>query len=349
MKLLKLTFKILSVLLLSAALILGSIIASSISLSKELQFESVEETKERFGNFKEGEIIKKEKVGFIKHLVLSTAGLFIKRYKALEKVNIYSIAYKSDGLIVTGIMLTPKKAGNFPCIIYNRGGNRDAGRLSFNQLNKFMAPYAAEGYVVIASNYRGNSGSEGKEEFGGADVSDILNLIPALSQVEKADTSRVGVLGHSRGGMMTYKALQNKEVFKAAAVIAGSANLYKTISLRPDMEKYVYAEIIPAFYENRDELIKDRSVVYWPEKLSATPLLILHGTGDKRVSYDVADELSNKLDSLNFPYKFITFTGDNHVLDKNRFEAQSQIMDWFNKYLRDLKPYSESEKRVTYP
>ena len=39
--------------------------------------------------------------------------------------------------------------------------------------------------LLIASNYRGNSNSEGKEEFGGADVNDVLNLIPALSQIEE--------------------------------------------------------------------------------------------------------------------------------------------------------------------
>jgi hypothetical protein len=32
--------------------------------------------------------------------------------------------------------------------------------------------------VVVASQYRGNGGGEGHEEFGGAEVHDILNLIP---------------------------------------------------------------------------------------------------------------------------------------------------------------------------
>ena len=33
-------------------------------------------------------------------------------------------------------------------------------------------------YVVVGSHYRGNKGSEGKEEFGGSDVNDVINLIP---------------------------------------------------------------------------------------------------------------------------------------------------------------------------
>ena len=46
-----------------------------------------------------------------------------------------------------------------------------------------MGVIAAQGYVVIASNYRGNSNSEGKEEFGGSDVNDGSpenSLLPRL-------------------------------------------------------------------------------------------------------------------------------------------------------------------------
>ena len=111
-------------------------------------------------------------------------------FSYLNDIDLYSMVYDSDGLMVTGFMVRPKKPGNYPCIIYNRGGNRDFGALLVFNAMLQMGRMAADGYVVIASNYRGNSNSEGKEEFGGADVKDVLNLIPALSQVKFADTSR---------------------------------------------------------------------------------------------------------------------------------------------------------------
>ena len=74
--------------------------------------------------------------------------------------------------------------------------------------------------MVVASQYRGNDGGEGMEEFGGADVNDIFNLIPVLDQNPKADTSRIGMEGTSRGGMMTYLCLKRSCRFKAAVVTA---------------------------------------------------------------------------------------------------------------------------------
>jgi len=73
-------------------------------------------------------------------------------------------------------MAKPKETGNYPCVIYNRGGNRDFGGLLVAHGAITLGKLAKEGYVVIASQYRGNGGSEGQEEFGGKDVNDLFIL-----------------------------------------------------------------------------------------------------------------------------------------------------------------------------
>ncbi len=85
---------------------------------------------------------------------------------------------------------------------------------------------AALGYVVIASQYRGGPDSEGKDEFVGADIYDVLNLLPALTQIPNADTSMICIHGWSRGGMMVYLAIKKTNRFKAAVVSAGASDLY---------------------------------------------------------------------------------------------------------------------------
>src|SRR5215204_1094287 len=120
----------------------------------------------------------------------------------VKEIDFFEIVYLSDGLKVNGFISAPKKAGKYPAIIYNRGGNRSIGALADNQLIRFFGETSSWGYVVVGSQYRGNMGSEGKEEFGGSDVNDVLNLIPLLSNIRQADTSRIGMFGWSRGGMM---------------------------------------------------------------------------------------------------------------------------------------------------
>jgi len=87
--------------------------------------------------------------------------------------------------------------------------------------------------VVITSQYRGTTGSEGSDEFGGADTMDVINCIPALANWPSADTPRIGMYGISRGGMMVYQSLPTLKGIKAAIINSGAANQYDNF-LRKD-------------------------------------------------------------------------------------------------------------------
>ncbi len=256
-----------------------------------------------------------------------------------DAVTLHDITYISDGLKVKGYLCTPVGAGKYPCVILNRGGNRDFGALTPKRALIWMGRLASWGYVVVASQYRGNAGGEGREEFGGADVNDVLNLIPLLAGQPAADTSRMGIYGWSRGGMMTYLALTKTNKFKAAIVGAGAANAFKNIEQRPDMEKYVYAELIPDYWENRESALKARSAVFWADKLAkTTPLLLLHGSADWRVPPEEALEMSNRLYEAKHPFRLVFFEGGDHGLREHRAEVDRLIKDWLGGYLRDHKP-----------
>ena len=65
---------------------------------------------------------------------------------------------------------------------------------------KYLSYLSRNGYVVLASQYRGNDGGQGQEEFGGADVNDVLNLMPLARSLSFADAKNTVILGFSRGG-----------------------------------------------------------------------------------------------------------------------------------------------------
>ena len=141
-----------------------------------------------------------------------------EHYKYIDSIEIYVITYLSDGLRINGLLVKPKQKGEYPCVIFNRGGNRDFGSLNMAHGAITLGQIAKEGYVVIASQYRGNGGSEGNEEFGGDDVNDVTILPKVLKEIEGADTSKIGMYGWSRGGMMTYIALTKMSEIKAVVV-----------------------------------------------------------------------------------------------------------------------------------
>ncbi|WP_319500363.1 prolyl oligopeptidase family serine peptidase [uncultured Draconibacterium sp.] len=256
----------------------------------------------------------------------------------------FRITYRSDGLKVVSYVAEPKGNGKYPCIIFNRGGNRDFGKLTLNRIVYNLGLMSSWGYVVIGSQYRGVDGGEGGEEFGGEDVNDVLNLIPVLEQLPKADTSRIGIEGWSRGGMMTYQVLKNTCRFKAAVVGAGLANSFENIARRPGMEENVYSELVPDYWNNKEEELKKRSAVFWADEMcKTTPLLILHGSSDWRVLPEESLELVNKLYEYKHPTRFILYEGADHGISEFRSEYNDQIKQFFNDYVRDLRELPNME------
>ncbi len=265
-------------------------------------------------------------------------------YKYIDDIEMYSIVYKSDGLRVRGFMVTPKKEGNFPGIIYNRGGNRDFGSLKIAHAAITMGRIANEGYVVIASQYRGNAGSEGKEEFGGSDVNDVINLTQVLEEIESVDTDKIGMYGWSRGGMMTYIALTKTDKIKAAVVGGAVSDNFLTIKDRPEMETKVLAELIPDYEANKEKELTKRSAIKWADKFPKNvPILMLHGNADWRVKPEQSLTLAMEFEKYRVPYRLLIFEGGDHGITEHRKEVNEQVIRWFDKYLKIGEPLPNME------
>jgi len=261
-----------------------------------------------------------------------------------DSVSFFRIVYLSDGLKVTGYLAEPKAAGKFPCIISNRGGNRDFGGWNARSIAYFLGQMASWNYLVVASQYRGNDGGEGMEEFGGKDINDVLNLLLMLPHLPKADTSRIGIEGTSRGGMMTYLSLKKSCRFKAAVVTAGMANAFINIRARPEMETSVFSELVADYNSTKEQSLKERSVVFWADQLcKTTPLLIMHGSADWRVLPEESLELVQKLFAARHPLRFILFEGADHAISEWRKERLAQTKRHFDYYVRDLNKWPSLE------
>ncbi|MCF2876469.1 MULTISPECIES: alpha/beta hydrolase family protein [unclassified Tenacibaculum] len=288
-------------------------------------------------------IVKKEKIDWKNYKGLfqdAEQTQFKAQFKFLQNVKLYEITYLSDSLEIQSFATFPKKEGKYPVIIFNRGGNRDFGALSLTKEKHklFFPPMFSKitnnDYIVIGCNYRESGKSEGKDEFGGKDVNDVLNLLKVVKEFPKADTTRIGMYGWSRGGMMTYLSLTKTSKIKTA--IIGGAPTDLTIIDRADMEVNVYAPLIPNYWKNKQEELKKRSALYFANKFPKNiPLLILHGDADKRVNVSSPIKLSKELDKYNIPYRLKIYKEGNHGLTKNKKEVNREVLDWFQKHLRN--------------
>ncbi len=269
---------------------------------------------------------------------ISEKGKLKADFQYLKDVIIEEITYESEGLKVKGYIAIPVKEGKYPCIIYNRGGNREFGKLTPAKAVFILAKTASWGYVVAAGQYRGNAGGEGKEEFGGNDVNDVLNLIPLFNNLSYADTSKIGMYGWSRGGMITYLSLTKTNRIKAAVVGGGLSDLRMMMKTRTDTFEVVYEENIPNYSKNKEKYLNERSAIHQTENICKTcPILMLHGTADWRVVPEMALELSKAFIKLNIPHRLVMFEGGDHGLNEFDEEVDDMVKKWFDDYLKNNK------------
>jgi len=263
--------------------------------------------------------------------------------KVFEQVITSEIVYSSDGLKIRGFLARPRREGRYPCVIFNRGGNATLG-IWTRARSVFLAQVASLGYVVVASQYRGGGGSEGTDEYGGADVDDVLNLIPLLESLPYADASRIGMVGNSRGGMMTYLALSRTKRIAAAVVTSGISDMFDSAQARAETMGRLFADLIPGYSDHRDDVLAARSAVRWAEKLNRqTPILLFHGTADWRVSPEQAFAMGVALYRARHPFRLVLFEGGAHGVPEYEDERQRILRDWLDKYVRDRQPWPSLE------
>lgn len=250
-----------------------------------------------------------------------------------ENTVVEKITYLSDGLKVKGYIAYPKdnKGKKFPCIIWNRGGYENKGAIDKFTARGMYGQIASWGYVVFASQYRGNAGSEGKEELGGSDVNDILNLIPLADELPFADKDKWGIEGWSRGGMMAYLTLLKNPNFKCAVLVGAISNL-KDYVMTSDNRNSIYKKIIGE--EDFEKKLDERTIINFADKLPQIPYLLMHGKNDETIPVEQTIVIAKKFDELNFTYHLKLFDEGDHYLKKHRKEVDELRKMWFDKYLK---------------
>ena len=258
-------------------------------------------------------------------------------YEALQRAGAagrcVKLRYFSDGLRVTGFVVRPKIEPGVrrPAILFARGGNRELGKIDEHVLMDFQR-FADAGFVVIGTQYRGVDGGEGKDEFGGADVDDVLALVPLARALPDVDGDNLFLLGGSRGGMEELLAIKRKIPVNAAAARSPALDLQEVGRQRPEMRE-VFSALIPGFADHEVEELRKRSPMAWPEAIDV-PFLFFQARQDWRVPFGDATRFDVLLRAHDKPHELVVYERDGHGLWFHREDVLARTIAWFRRFQR---------------
>ena len=240
--------------------------------------------------------------------------------------------YPSDGLWIKGFLSYTPNPDYHPLLILYRWGN-----MNFALMNPGVQFATYRNYTVLSSTLRGGV-SEGKDEFGGADVDDMKNLMEYIPRLSRQlgialHPSCVFMLGPSRGGLemfltlARFPELQN-HVNKVVS-LSGILDLHRLILDRPEDMKRLFQEEFgyepgpkgEAWVAKRDPL---NAVPFIKKSL---PILIVQGSEDNRIDLAEGHQMVQTLHDHGNKVEYWEIPHGNHVLI-NTPHIMSDIARW---------------------
>lgn len=228
--------------------------------------------------------------GMYQQQVDTTVVMFLLQYGTrIHMDRTYYPASTNDHEMIPGYVFTPatmQRGTKRPGLVIVHGGFHE--KLDW-RFFKLVDGAVSHGYAVIFPEYRGSAGygeSVYTNSYGVTDVADVLAAADYLAKKDFVDPNRMGIIGHSRGGMATLLAIEKApKRFQAAVDIAGLTDFVAYMSYKPDARRTEVArekefggklpdQNLPAYMEV--------SPINYVDAIQ-TPLLVLATSGDKIV------------------------------------------------------------------
>ncbi|HEY2823585.1 MAG TPA: S9 family peptidase [Candidatus Acidoferrum sp.] len=255
-------------------------------------------------------------------------------------------AKAKDGNEVHGLMTKPpdyQSGKKYPTLLWIHGGPdmQDDHGLPFNlyplQVERQM--FAAQGYVVLAVNYRGGSGRGAAytksiaADWGQKEVLDVTAAIDYAISSGVADPNKLGVGGWSYGGMMTDFTIASDPRYKVAMAGAGIGNELGMYGSDQYIRQY-NNEIGPP-WKNLDTWIKISYPFYHADRIK-TPTLFMVGRADFNVPLVGTEQMYQSLRTLGIPTQLVIYPDQHHIFVRPSYihDRMERYLAWWDKYLK---------------
>ena len=227
-----------------------------------------------------------------------------------------------------------------PALVWIHGSGSDQNFLgwhpgSYRMYYSLCQYLAQQGYVILTPDYRGSSGFSREWSTGvhmGLGVNDTADVAAGadyLKTLDYVDPNRIGVFGLSYGGFLTLQAMNvDPTLWRAGVNVAGVV----------DWATYGAGYTTPRLGTpvQNPEIYRVSAPILHMDKLER-PLLILHGTNDRNVSFADSLRLFDVLIKLGKPFESQIYPGEIHFFRRDIVlrDAWRRIEEFFDRTVKN--------------
>ena len=235
-----------------------------------------------------------------------------------------AVVYTSGELSVTGALSIPTTEGPHPGLVLVHGVVDPDVYVAGSGLVREQAYFSQVGYVVLSTDLRNSTAPPDSAAALGIDLGstrDVINGIRALhgSRLPSLDEQRIGLLGHSLGGLLTLNTIVTQPNLVDAAVTIAPASInpsdnveYLTTRFGATPTKITDEYGTPTTNPEFWRALSPRGMVDRVE----VPLLIAHGTADEIIPYQWSAETAEVWEAAGKDVEFVPIEGEGHVFQE---------------------------------
>lgn len=265
-------------------------------------------------------------------------------FAELEIAPTEEVRFKSkDGTEVHGLLTKPigyVEGTKVPLLLRIHGGPNSQDAHTFNAERQF---FAANGYAVLAVNYRGSAGRGAKfsraiaADWGHYEVMDLQAGVDHVIKMGVADPERLGVGGWSYGGILTDYMIASDTRFKGATSGAGTAFTVSFYGTDQYIIQYDH-EIGPPWDPKAWETYVKISYPFLHADRIKTPTLFLCGQRDFNVPVQGSEQMYQALRSLGIDTQLVVYPNEWHGISRPTYvqDRLKRYLAWYDKYVKKV-------------
>jgi len=260
-------------------------------------------------------------------------------------------AKSKDGTEVHALLTKPANyvAGTkIPLLLRIHGGpnSQDSHAFSFER-----QWFAANGYAVLAANYRGSAGRGSTfskaiaADWGHYEVEDLQAAVDQVVTMGIADPNQLGVGGWSYGGILTDYLIASDTRFKAATSGAGTAFTVAFYGTDQYIIQYDY-EIGPPWDPKAWETYQKMSYPFLHADRIKTPTLFLGGEKDFNVPVQGGQQMYQALRSLGIETQLVIYPNEFHGITRPSYvrDRYERYLAWYDKHVIGKPPAATTQQ-----